>query len=48
MANKLKWYKLKRLNGKILFLQSKELMLDYIKSNKIKVFQRGEWFFEVE
>ena len=42
------WYKLKRLDGKLLFLQNRELMLDYIKENKIKVFQKGNWFFEVE
>ena len=48
MKNGVKWYKLKRLDGKLLFLQNRELMLDYIKENKIKVFQKGDWFFEVE
>ena len=48
MKSSVNWYKLKRLNGKLLFLQTRELMLNYIKENKIKVFQKGNWFFEVE
>lgn len=48
--NKMKvtWYKLKRLNGSVLFLQSQANMLQYIKEHDIKVKeQKDNWYIEI-
>ena len=46
---KVVWYKLKRLNGQVLYLQSEANMLQYIKEHNIKVETREDhWFFEVK